>query len=1667
MGTIGEPRTKRRVIFSALFFLWAMLMPGATTSDTRLQFSTGFVAAVGIVTDDENRPMLAEYDSDGRFVRDLGFLGRDWPADAVIYPAASWRAFQEFHERLYTENPEASKKWQFVSAENYEALRKSFKTVGRNPEDVETPGLLEGTRSVLLIGEDQMLNPNPPKSGFILAEYPIALHADPGLEADDVALILDKDGIVILKSKFDISYKVAVYNEKYSRRERDGTKLLWQPLPNVTVSTGTPDMPVYPGGLTTSDPEDGQYSMMYVFPPCPGFAIEHRVPLVATLDLQNFNPKSEDFGYITTMRNDYKWCVGYGDVPLGAPSSAINAQLNVRSIVANLATPIYDVNLIFSTMQLHAIGKLTNKTINDFAPIAGQTGGETPGLGPIVFAGSGPTIYAEDADPRIFEETDYVDQFDFNLDGVKDIVRINEANAKLVDVYISPNKPRNEANEKQPPDFTRSADYLLENQLRHQGLLSEISQSDLEDTDIYIYRRSTGQLLGSVEGLVKNEGGNSNEGEGPVGPVVPGSNPNGRLTYRGVHTDEEFATFGFTNLLVGGITGDTFSDLTSRFNEAKPARRRPWTTSEDKAANFGDDNKPDALRPGETVQVIAINRATGYIGTQDIVIEPSGTSVAPTDAIEIGPPNLKIIAKRKFSDFDELTKEERGQVNVIGSEGASLTSDDFVTIQTIWLDRNGDALPKDLPGYTGRLAISTGNSTKEYSPAGANTDFSGNFEIQPGYQTQVLQLNNSSDLVTEHFYVQVVGEPIDGNPSKKFESPSEASGRLQTRPGKYVPILVPLFDESSTRIAQEALAIARFEGIENLPLKPEPVYRWVYRPEMQFSVYELAQQRLRFEDIDGEQQIIDLTTDAQDIVDFLLSGEVDFVDLLYDVTEPKNDALDFFGPEGELTFAIGAEEVPVTVLSNGTVRFDQIKHLTQLGDDSLLSIRLFQNNDSANTLWEWSTFVLQAAVDLNRDGKLEFDYLDESGAPVLVNENKEPTDTTSTERRFRFWINNDLDVISLWGDETPITRCGPVMPDEDGIFRQRCENWDERVIDERHNTSFATIPSSEDKHIEVIDNYRDLEDFFPLKITISNHGQFTDEYRLEIKAHGISVNIFKGFWREDEDYVAHAYILDSAFTREQVIEGNRSDSYVGYFGKGDEPTVFNRDDITNFFGANGRGKFIMEGVEVSDSNCVAAVENCYLSFKVMRDDEFITERRIYMDLRNVRDFYQEVTAGSVIDNSPDSDAVIDAVYRNTGINETNQKVIDIFDKVFVNEDKKHFALFVHGWRMRETEKENFSDTVFKRLYWSGYRGTLATLKWPTGWFDKPAHLYDIFQVPSVLQDLQNYNNSEPVARLVGVDLTSWIAGVQGFEKKHVFAHSMGNVVVSEALRNYVGSGLLVESYSAMEAAEVAGSYNQAQGEYLHSLTPLRQPDCYFGDDAVNPEEAWRCYNSDNLFLQNFDMPPDKYRYDVPLQHGPTTTDLMEQQNNPIGARGGQHYFWKINTAATRIVSFYNSGDASLSGWELNQLTKPDSGQINPGSPQWYYDYEGVNCGLVCEEYELVEDRYFRIATTGTVLVRNDYEWSDAQTINEDTANIMGHILPARTQSLGQLDVVGGEIDSVQSLNFTNSNQDHSAQFHGYLSEIRPSGLPTRKLFWQNLLDQGFELEDEDYSGLRE
>jgi pimeloyl-ACP methyl ester carboxylesterase len=702
-------------------------------------------------------------------------------------------------------------------------------------------------------------------------------------------------------------------------------------------------------------------------------------------------------------------------------------------------------------------------------------------------------------------------------------------------------------------------------------------------------------------------------------------------------------------------------------------------------------------------------------------------------------------------------------------------------------------------------------------------------------------------------------------------------------------------------------------------------------------------------------------------------------------------------------------------------------------------MRLYANNDAANVLLEYAFAILDVAVDLNRDGKLIF-----SSSKKEDGSSYDLSDQTSPARPYRFWINDDYDVVQngfFVARDQVVCDLPPLEPDDVNTQQeQACEQWD---------TIAASSSNTSPFNIKRVESRRDLEDFAPLAIQLSR--QLNEELYIRLSTSGgVHINLFKGAWRDDINNVAHAYIYDQFSNSQQTTVANADHGYLFEITP-EEPRYIFSEDMEHYFDHDGVGRFIFEGVSESDESCQSEATECYLLVEVFRTgdsgkfSEKLAEKKVFLDLHNTTDFYQTITAGVGADGSSDTNPkphfpIVD--------DPTSQQKTHIYSGLFPNAElEEDYTLFVHGWRMTDPEKTSFANTAFKRLYWSGYKGSFGALTWPTGWFNKPAHVYGLSAVLYVLGNEQNYSNSESTARLVGADLANWLENLSAssqYQDIHLLAHSMGNVVVSEALLHYEGTS--ITSYTATQAAEVGGAYQQTMGLIQHKLKKIANACPGQGGDVLSAEEAWRCYNLS--FATPFDMPPDRYRYNVPLIHGATTDANMASLNT------GDEYYRSIDNNVDRVINLYNRRDAALNAWEFNQLTKPD-----------YLDGILWNYGYALLNNNQVEDRYL----FGVSLL----EWHEGQpekpedgyeSITEDKANILSHIIPSRTHALGQMEVGNSVIN--QSINLrdpgyglTSSNQGHSKQFYDTYAVMQE--------YWKTFLETSLKLTvtGDDFTGL--
>jgi hypothetical protein len=227
--------------------------------------------------------------------------------------------------------------------------------------------------------------------------------------------------------------------------------------------------------------------------------------------------------------------------------------------------------------------------------------------------------------------------------------------------------------------------------------------------------------------------------------------------------------------------------------------------------------------------------------------------------------------------------------------------------------------------------------------------------------------------------------------------------------------------------------------------------------------------------------------------------------------------------------------------------------------------------------------------------------------------------------------------------------------------------------------------------------------------------------------------------------------------------------------------------------------------------------------------------------------------------------------------------------------------------MEKWEKERFAETAYKRLWWQGYKGRVGLFSWPcTNKFDETKHPWKLFEV---VGDGTHFDRGE---------WTAWRTGAQARQlmetlhsayagEHYVFSHSMGGIVVSEALRlqSQTNGSPIAKVYVASQAAlsahlydgslsTVVGSASAVQWEYNHPAVPTGTQN--YGPNTPNVYPNWFA------FL--------------------------------LGGGGGG------SSSVGRLVNFYNANDWALSApvWQFNQITKPD--WPDTGLQPWRYSYAG-------------------------------------------------------------------------------------------------------------------------------
>jgi len=294
-------------------------------------------------------------------------------------------------------------------------------------------------------------------------------------------------------------------------------------------------------------------------------------------------------------------------------------------------------------------------------------------------------------------------------------------------------------------------------------------------------------------------------------------------------------------------------------------------------------------------------------------------------------------------------------------------------------------------------------------------------------------------------------------------------------------------------------------------------------------------------------------------------------------------------------------------------------------------------------------------------------------------------------------------------------------------------------------------------------------------------------------------------------------------------------------------------------------------------------------------------------------------------------------------------------------------LYVHGWKMADWEKKRYAETMFKRLWWQGYKGHFGYLDWPTyteGDFDK--------------SDFRAYQTGEYLKRLIG-KLNEPDSPHTG--KIRILAHSLGNEVVSEALR-LLPEGIHLRAYIATQAAVSAHAYD-------NSLNDI--------DDMV------------------------RFRGLGGAITGPTTPQVLAFYSTGIPGLPQQpnssYYSKNISKVASgQMYRYYNTADMALGLWEWGNMVKPD------GDGFFNYFYNGN-----VDEYLQGRDRFFKIENPDDNTQRN-------LIFEQDRYEIFAFCAESRAKAVG---AIGGDNRitgfngfnlSDEPLNYDDLHYSHSRQF---------------------------------------
>jgi hypothetical protein len=387
----------------------------------------------------------------------------------------------------------------------------------------------------------------------------------------------------------------------------------------------------------------------------------------------------------------------------------------------------------------------------------------------------------------------------------------------------------------------------------------------------------------------------------------------------------------------------------------------------------------------------------------------------------------------------------------------------------------------------------------------------------------------------------------------------------------------------------------------------------------------------------------------------------------------------------------------------------------------------------------------QLAVDTNRDGEIQPDG----------------SDATSSDKPFRFWLNDDDDV----DDDDP---------------------------DDSENAPVSTADYTDDK----IDGIRDLEDFSRLKIYLGGlqDAVLQGQIQVGLKWKDTTGSPSLKVWRNLSPNGGTEYLSDVAVARQHLtlrgpglVQGTTS--YI-------IPTQYWQD--VGLSSSQPYGNLLFEGCTVGKGQLVITLHKA--------DGTVIGEGPgVWIDLKNIKSMYERVKA------TADGAENFPFPYNHVGSDPVPAPAMgwtadpNGFPFEPAPGESATYIVSVHGWNQTYERSTMYAETMFKRMWHRGYKGRFVRFRWPT------------------FTGLTSYNDSEYRAWKCGVSLKQYLDTLPSTYTVNLVAHSMGNIVAGSALEKgaSVANYALLNAAVPAICYDTSGNVVQTGWGYV---TPNDDPD---------------------------------------------------------------------------------------------------------------------------------------------------------------------------------------------------------------------------------------------------